>query len=213
MEKRRGKLIVIEGIGHAGKSEQVKRLETRLREAGYPIQRGREPGGSFVGEAIRDLLIAPKFKSFMRPLTSVFLFNAARYQFIYDDVQPALANGINFVTDRSFLSTLAYQVHGEGVDREIALRMCIAALAGTMPDHIFLLNITLIAMEERARRSDNTKKDRYDQENMAFQRRVLDGYLFEAQKFSPMVEVIDGERPIETIAEELFQKTIVVINA
>jgi dTMP kinase len=168
----RGRLVVFEGGEGVGKSTQLRRLVERLRSTAIPHSTYREPGGTPVGDRIRDLLLhvdAP-----LAPTTEAALFIASRAELVATAVRPALDRGEHVLLDRFLLSTYAYQVHGRGlpeVDVQAANRL---ATAGTVPDLTVLLQLPPTVGLERARARGNS--DRMERADRAFHERVAEAF-------------------------------------
>ena len=138
----RGWFITIEGPEGAGKTTQAARLETWLRDAGVASIRTREPGGTKLGEQLRDLLLrAPTGVAQIDPLADALLFNAARRQLVAEVIRPALDSGVSVVCARFADSTLAYQGYGSGLDLETLRSLEAVATDGLRPDLTILLDL------------------------------------------------------------------------
>ncbi len=161
----RGHLIVFEGADGVGKSTQVGLLAAWLAAAGRAALVVREPGGTSVGEAIRQVLLQPDHV--MEPLTETLLFGAARHEVVERVIRPALAGGRVVVADRFTLSTVAYQHFGAGVPRARVDTVNDWATGGLVPD----LTLLLTAPTPRL-----THRDRMEQRDDGFHDRVREGY-------------------------------------
>ncbi len=161
----RGRLIVFEGADGVGKSTQVGLLADWLAAAGREPVVVREPGGTPVGEAIRQVLLQPEHV--MAPLTETLLFGAARHEVVERVIRPALADGRVVLADRFTLSTVAYQHFGAGVPRERVDTVNAWATGGLQPD----LTLVLTAPTPRL-----TLQDRMEQRDAGFHARVREGY-------------------------------------
>ncbi len=157
--------VALEGWEASGKSTQADLLAEALDAV-----RVREPGGTGLGTGIRSLLLDGEEVS---PRAEALLFAADRAHLIETVVGPALRNGRNVVSDRSFLSSLAYQGHGRGFDIGELRRLNLWALGGTIPDLVVFLYIPLEVATARLGR----ERDRLESEAGAFHRAVVEGYL------------------------------------
>lgn len=202
----RGKLIVIEGIECAGKDTQISCLILWLERQGFNIQVIREPGGTDIGESLRAILKNPQYQGVIQPVTSLLLFNAARLQLMHEQVRPALERGWMVVSNRSFLSTLAYQGYAEGLALPMTRQVCELGLAGLQPDRIFLLDISVEEMVRRMKLRGGAQADRYDSRDTSFHQKVREGYQLEAALNPRLVELINGERPEEEVTQDLLQR-------
>lgn len=173
-DNKRGCLITFEGADHTGKTTQMLLLEEVLRELGYEALKTREPGGTLVGEAVREILINPKFHQ-MSDRAEVLLYEAARAQIVEDVIKPALAEGKWVLCDRFIDSTVAYQSHGRGLPLDEVESANKIATQGLVPDMTFVLFANEEETNERAA-SKGRDKDRMEQSGDAFFKRVRDGY-------------------------------------
>ncbi len=193
--------ITLEGPDGSGKTTQVRLLAEWLQEQGYPVVLVREPGGTAIGERIRDVLHDPAHTG-MTPWAEVFLYCAARAQLVAEVVRPALAAGQTVLCDRYADSTLAYQGYGRGLDLE-ALRLVLhLATGGLTPDLTFYLDISPEEGLAR-RRAGGGEWNRLDQETVEFHRRVRAGYLELAGQEPRRWIVVDAARPVEAVQADL----------
>ena len=168
MAVRAGRLLVVEGPEGAGKSTQVRRLATRLREIGVPCALHREPGGTPLGDRIREILLEPGGRLTPRAETALFL--ASRAELVATTVRPALQNGTIVILDRFFLSTYAYQVHGRGLPEDEVRDANAFATAGLIPDLTIVLRLPFA---EGLRRADTRgARDRMESSGEEFHHRV-----------------------------------------
>jgi dTMP kinase len=168
-------LILLEGPEGAGKTTNAERLKDHLRQAGEDALYTREPGGNPVSEAVRGVLLDPKYAGEMEPLAEFFMFQASRVQFVNRVLRPALAAGQTVILDRYALSTIAYQIAGRGLPVAACLSAIDLATGGLVPDLTFLL---MASYETgRARQKEQKKRpDRMEAEVREFHERVIDGY-------------------------------------
>ena len=188
----RGWFITIEGPEGAGKTTQAARLETWLRDAGVPVIRTREPGGTKLGEQLRDLLLeSPAGDAEIDPLADAFLFNAARRQLVAEVIRPALDRGISVVCARFADSTLAYQGYGSGLDLDTLRSLEAVATDGLRPDLTILLDLPVEV--GLARKTETVDQTRFETGfDVAFHRRVRDGFLSLAAAESGRFAVVDA---------------------
>ncbi|HEX2780454.1 MAG TPA: dTMP kinase [Gemmatimonadaceae bacterium] len=169
----RGVLLVIEGPEGAGKSTQVKRLGARLQARGKSHLELREPGGTPLGERIRQILLDDP-ASEISPAAEAALFIASRAELVSRVVRPAMGRGTVVTLDRFFLSTYAYQVYGRGLSEESVRGANALATGGLVPDLTILLRLS---SAEGMRRADRRgTRDRMESSGEAFHRRVEDAF-------------------------------------
>ena len=186
--------VSFEGLDGAGKSTQVERLTAFLEQRGRDVVVAREPGGTELGERIRDLLLGGDD---VVPWAEACLFAAARAQLVERVLRPALARGCDVVVDRYVDSSLAYQgvARGLGVDDVYDLNR--KAVGGLVPDRTFLLSLP--AEDAGFRRPEPL--DRMERESVMFRRRVEEGYRGLAERFPERIVEVDASLREETIAE------------
>ncbi len=190
-----GQLIVFEGLDFTGKTTQVRLLADRLRKASLRVTTTREPGGTSLGEGVREVILSNENTELL-PLSELLLFITCRAQLSSEVIEPALASGHTVVSSRFRLSSLAYQGYGRGIDLDLIRRLNEIATLGRQPNITFLIDLPAEVALARKR----GEGDRIEQEDLAFYRRVRDGYL-ELTRADPHVRIIDGTLSIEKIAE------------
>jgi dTMP kinase len=188
--------ITFEGLDGSGKTTQTELLARAIRETGREVVTTREPGGTPLGEQIRDVLL----RDDASPWAEAALFAAARAELVERVIAPALARDAVVVCDRFLDSSLAYQgiARGLGVDRVLELNL--PAIRGHLPDRTYLL---LIDPEESARRVGEGG-DRIESESEDFRRKVDHAYRVLAETFPERIEWVDGNRPAEDISKLIF---------
>jgi dTMP kinase len=192
-----GKLITFEGLDFTGKSTLLHLLERRLREEAREVLATREPGGTRVGERVRDLLLTREHDE-MLPLSELLLFMVSRAQHAHEVVLPALREGKTVLTSRYRLSSMAYQGYGRGIDLDLIRRLNDAATDGREADITFLIDLPVEVALGRKR----GEGDRIEREGRSFYQRVRDGYL-ELTSGDPRVCVVDGTKSIEGVFEQI----------
>jgi dTMP kinase len=205
----RGWFITIEGPEGAGKTTQASALATHLQGAGLDVHVTREPGGTWLGERLREVLLARTDAvaatdpltdpvAATDPLTDAFLFNAARRQLVTEVIRPALDTGRTVICARFADSTLAYQGYGAGVPLAQLRALEATATDGLTPDLTILLDIPAEDGLARVAPGDVT---RFEAEfDLAFHRRVRDGFLALAAAEPGRFAVIDARRPAGEVA-------------
>jgi len=189
--------ITFEGLDGSGKSTQAELLAEALGGTGLDVVTTREPGGTPLGEHVRELLLSGDGIS---PWAEAALFTAARAELVDGVIAPALESGAVVICDRYLDSSLAYQgvARGLGVDRVLELNL--PAIRGQLPDRTFLLEID---PGEAARRVGENG-DRIEREDEQFRQQVANAYRLLAETFPQRIEVVDGTRPTLEIAKEIF---------
>ena len=186
---RRGKYIAFEGWEASGKSTQARLLSQRLDAV-----LTREPGGTALGLAIRDLLLgngpAPTERA------EALLCAADRAQHLAEIVEPALAEGRDVITDRSYGSTLAYQGYGRGQSIEELMRLVEWTSGGLLPDLVVLLTVAVDTADGRL----GDQRDRMESEDGDFATRVVEGFTALAEADPDRWVVVDGAGSIEEVA-------------
>jgi dTMP kinase len=201
---KRGRFITIEGPDGSGKTTQVERLAERLRAAGRPVVVTREPGGTRLGEQLREILLARH--GGVEPtdaLTDAFLFEAARRHLVRQVIQPALEDEAIVVCGRYFDSTFAYQGFGAGVPLETLHALDDAATGGLSPDLTILLDLPVEAGLARVAPDDVTRFEA--EHDLAFHRRVRDGFLQLAGDEPERFVIVDATRSADEVAAEVWQ--------
>ena len=190
-------LITFEGIDGSGKTTQSRKLYEFLRAKGINVSLYREPGGTPLGEELRDILI----KRELNERTELLLFESARAQLVLEKLKPDMERGAVVILDRFTDSTLAYQGYGRGLDLELVRRLNEFASFGIKPDITFLLDVEPELAVNRIR-----EKTRFDK--LEFLKRVRDGFLEIAREEPERVVVLDTRRG----EEEVFQSIVDVLS-
>jgi dTMP kinase len=201
--------ITFEGGEGCGKSTQARALHRRLKQLAIPALITREPGGTLLGQKLRRWLKWAQ-DSGISPLTELLLFNAARSQLVSEVLKPNLDKGKTVICDRYADSTTAYQGYGRGLDRETVRTINKAATQGLEPDLTILLDIS---PEAGLARKSSQRQDRFEQEAVAFHRRVREGYLRLAEAEPRRWLVIDATKDKEGIAQIIWKKVISIISS
>ena len=205
----RGLFITFEGPEGSGKTTQARILIERLKAAGQDVVYAREPGGTATGELIRGILQHDTAGETIYPETEVFLFAASRSQLVRSVIRPALARGAHVICDRFADSTTAYQGYGRGFDVEQMIAINDLAIADTVPDRTFLLDVDIsLGLERLAARQRElfVASDRIEREARAFHEKVRQGYLALAARWPGRFDVLDGSRPPEEVTELIWSK-------
>jgi dTMP kinase len=195
----RGKFITLEGIDGAGKSTHVAWLADFFRQRGIAARVTREPGGTGLGEQLRQVLLDPK--SAMHAETEAMLMFAARREHLDKVIEPALAAGEWVVCDRFTDATFAYQGGGRGVDWQRLLQLEQWVQRGLQPDLTLLLDLAPGLGRQRARGARSA--DRFEQERDDFYGRVREAYLRRAREAPARIHVLDASRSIVQVQQQL----------
>ena len=166
--------ITFEGSEGCGKSTQVKRLAARFERSGIPFLVTREPGGTAIGESIRELLQFAPHNAGMMPETELLLFEASRSQLVREIIKPALERAVCVIADRFLDSTTVYQGAARKLDREIVERLNAFAVGDCLPDITFVLDVD--AETARSRMQQPRRADRMEQQPPEFYEQVRQAY-------------------------------------
>lgn len=199
--QRRGFFIVIEGIEGAGKTTQAKILEKKLKKDGYEVVRTREPGGTWLGEKIRKILLYCSKN--LSNKAELALYLSARVQLVEEIIKPSLDDGKVVIADRFVHSTIAYQGYGRGLPLSDVKRMCLFIVGDVWPEIAFLIDIPPEMGLKRVKGFD-----RFESLSLDFHRRVRNGYLKISKERFFNMKVIDGTKGIEEISEAIFHGVI-----
>jgi dTMP kinase len=199
----RGPFITFEGTEGCGKSTQVQRLAARLETLGVPFLLTREPGGTAIGESIRELLQFAPHNFGMTPQTELLLFEASRAQLVRETIQPALEKGLCVVSDRFFDSTTVYQGAARKLDRKFVEQLNAFAVGDCRPDLTFVLDVDLTTAQSRMQQTAR-RPDRMEKEPIEFYEQVRQGYRELAARESDRVVLIDGNQAPDKIDMEIW---------
>lgn len=196
--------ITFEGSEGCGKSTQVQRLAARLKRTGISHLVTREPGGTEIGEAIRELLQFAPQSIGMTPHTELLLFEASRSQLVREKIKPALEHGLCVISDRFFDSTTVYQGVARKLDRQIVEQLNAFAIGDCRPDVTFVLDVDLSIAHSRMRHTAR-RPDRMEQESTEFYEQIREAYRELAVREPNRIVLIDGSRPEDNIEDEIWE--------
>lgn len=197
-----GLFITFEGPDGSGKTTQIHRLADFLASKGMEPVLTREPGGTQIGEMIREIILDPCHHE-MAHLTEALLYASSRAQHVAQKIRPALEAGNTVICDRFMDSSIAYQGYGRKLGEKVRIINEIA-VDGLTPDLTFLI---LVDPDEGKKRISNGFLDRLELEEIDYHRDVYQGYLEIAHRYPERILIIDGLRGIEEISAEITEKT------
>jgi dTMP kinase len=192
-----GKFITLEGVDGAGKSTHIPTISRLLQARGKEVLLTREPGGTPLGEKLRELLL----HEHMHPETESMLMFAARREHIEQVIRPALARGAYVVSDRFTDASFAYQCGGRGVATAKIEQLEQWVQGDFQPDLTLLFDVPVAVSTQRLAGARNP--DRFEQESADFFERIRNAYLARAEQFPQRFRVIDSGKPIPEIHVEL----------
>lgn len=199
-----GLLISFEGSEGCGKSTQIQRLKARLEATGRTVELRREPGGTHIGERIRDLLQHDKEAHEMTPVTELFLFAASRAQLVREKIKPSIEAGNVVILDRFFDSTTVYQGYARGLPLEYVHAINRIAVGDVIPHLTVVLDMDARAAKERIHR-DGRELDRIESQPVEFFEKVRQGYLHLAVEQPQRMVVLDANRTPEVIEAQIWK--------
>jgi dTMP kinase len=188
--------VTFEGLDGSGKTTQVERLRARLEAEGREVVATREPGGTPLGEGIRELVLHGHE---MSPWAEALLFASARAEHVEEVIRPALERGADVLCDRYVDSSLAYQGIARGLGLERVLEVNLDAVGGLMPDRTFVLALD----SETASGRVGESPDRIEREEPGFRARVEAAFLELAERFPERIVVLDASLPADRLAERI----------
>ncbi|MFQ8601878.1 MAG: dTMP kinase [Anaerovoracaceae bacterium] len=196
----KGCFISFEGMDGSGKSTQIEKLKIYLENKGFEVILTREPGGTSIGEKLRDIIL-DSANTEMTALTETFLYAASRAQHIEEVIRPAVEAGKIVICDRFVDSSIAYQGYGRNL-LDIVKSINEHAVCGCMPDKTFFLNVS---PDVSSHRMQGRKKDRIELEKESFHNTVHRGYKTIAELFPDRIVEIDASEAIENIFDEIVK--------
>jgi dTMP kinase len=195
--------ITFEGSEGCGKSTQVQRLAARLQQIGIPFLVTREPGGTAIGETVRELLQFAPHNAAMTPEAELLLFEASRSQLVRETIKPALERGLCVIADRFFDSTTVYQGAARKLDRQIVERLNAFAVGDSIPDITFVLDVDAPTAQSRMQKP--RRADRMEQQPVEFYERVREAYRELAAREPDRIVLIDGAQAPDKIDNEIWK--------
>lgn len=196
---QRGVFVTLEGADGVGKTTQAAFLRRAVQQAGHEAVALREPGGTSVGERVRELLLDPTIPD-MDPTCELLLYEAARAQLVAEVVRPALERGAVVVSDRFFDSTSAYQGYGRGLERRDVQLANELACGGLLPDRTLVLDMDA---RKALGRAVTNGADRMELAGSDFEERVRSGFLRIAQENPERMRIIDADGTPEQVWDRI----------
>lgn len=201
-----GRLISFEGSEGSGKSTQITRLASRLQQSGREVVATREPGGTELGEQIRNIIVHNSRGDEMCPETELLLFAAARAQVVREVIAPALLRGAVVLSDRFLDSTTVYQ----GIARNLAPgpvnEINRFAVGDVMPHLTLVIDVPTEVSLARLKQRASDLPDRMERENVSFYEKVRAGYLLLAKEWPERVVVVDGTKTPEALEKKIWSE-------
>jgi dTMP kinase len=199
--------ISLDGLDGTGKSTQCRLLAAWLRELGREVTECADPGGTTIGDEIREMLLHRRHA--MTPACEAFLFMASRSQLASEVIIPALGAGRIVVSDRYLLANVVYQGHAGGLDVEQLWQMGELATSGATPTITFILDLSV---EEAARRRQGPA-DRVESRDLAYHTRVREGFLKEAARNPDGIKVINAAQAVQFVQQQIREEVARVLAA
>lgn len=191
-----GIFITMEGPDGSGKTTQIELLKQYLENKGYDIVIAREPGGTVISEAIREIILNKEYQE-MSHMTELLLYASARAQLVNQIIRPALQEGKAVICDRFVESSAVYQGIGRGLGVETVYEVNSYALGDVKPKLTIFMDLD--AQEGIKRKKHQAELDRMEMEDMSFHKRVVEGYRQLAQLYPDRIFPVDATLPIEEI--------------
>jgi dTMP kinase len=189
--------VTFEGIDGSGKTTQARLLADALSAEGTEVLLTREPGGTPLGEAVRDLVLHGEH---VAPWAEAALYTAARAQHVEEVIRPALERGATVISDRYLDSSVAYQGAGRGLGVEAVLDLNLSAVGGLVPDWTILVDIDAEGASERMRGN----RDRIERDGLALQQRAAEAYRALAARYPDRYVIVDGSASVDEIASHVW---------
>jgi len=202
--KPAGKLISFEGSEGSGKSTQISRLAARLQASGREVVSTREPGGTEIGEQIRNIIVHNSKGDEMCAETELLLFTAARAQVVREVIAPALVRGAVVLSDRYLDSSTVYQGIGRNLAADPVSQINRFAIGNVMPDLTLVIDVPTEVGLARIRRRASDLPDRMERENIDFYKKIREGYLLLARGLPDRFVVVDGTQTEEVIEKKIW---------
>ncbi|WP_146450215.1 dTMP kinase [Bythopirellula polymerisocia] len=188
-----------DGIDGVGKSTQMQLFQQWLVDEGHEVVSCRDPGSTPLGERLREIVLHSDEKTSIAPISEMLIYMAARAQLVEEVIRPALDSGKAVVSDRYLLANIVYQGYAGGLDVEAVRQVGQIATASLKPDCVFLLDMDPLAARSRM----GEDLDRMEQRGDSYRQKLREGFLTEAGLTGNSVHVINADRSIELIQDEI----------
>jgi dTMP kinase len=211
----KGLFITFEGPDGSGKTSQMQRLGERLKSGGMEVVMTREPGGTSIGDRVRELVLSPEYDS-MADETEVLLYASSRAQHVQEVIIPSLRRGAIVICDRFIDASIAYQGYGLGQQPEQVASINRYASMGLQPRRTYMLDVPVQISRERllarAKRIGGAGLDRIEQKDKDYHERVREGFLLIARTEPRRVLLLNADRPEEEIAKDINEDCDRLLN-
>lgn len=204
-EKPAGRLISFEGSEGSGKSTQISHLATHLQKLHKEVVTVREPGGTEIGEQIRNIIVHNSKGDEMCAETELLLFAAARAQLVREIIAPALVAGKFVLSDRFLDSSTVYQGIARNLADEPVAQINRFAVGNVMPDITVIIDVPTEVSLSRLKQRVTDLPDRMERENIDFYHKVREGYLILAKNMPERVILVDGTKSVTQVAKTIWE--------
>ena len=199
--------ITLEGVEGSGKTTIATTIHKKLNDAGITAIYTREPGGNFIAEQIRDVILNQDNKN-MREKTEVLLYAAARHQHLQDVIIPALNEGKIVICDRFVDSSIAYQGFARGLDPKIVSDVNVFATNGLSPDLTLFIDVKPEIGLNRITNNCTREVNRLDLESLEFHNKVYEGYLYLLENNKRRIVRINGQQTINQVEMDVYNEIL-----
>ncbi len=200
--------ITFEGVEGCGKTTQMEMVKEHLQRKGFQVVATREPGGTELGERIRNILLNGEEGKTIAPWSELLLYAVCRTQLVQEVIKPALQKNKVVLCDRFADSTVVYQGYVRGLNLEAIDSLNKWVTEGILPTITFLIDCPpevglKRALDRISMKTAGNKEDRFEREDMEFHKKVREGYLKLARQSPDRIKIINGERDIPVIHKEI----------